>query len=54
MRVRDFKNWLESAGRCPAEMSLKTRLRELSKSSQLSKCDDQAALKAQGLAWSFA
>jgi len=29
VRVRDFENWLESAGRSPAEMSLKTRLREL-------------------------
>jgi hypothetical protein len=29
--VRDFENWLETAGRSPAEMSLKTRLRELLK-----------------------
>src|SRR5438128_8261198 len=29
VRVRDFENWLESAGCSPAEMSLKTRLREL-------------------------
>jgi hypothetical protein len=29
VHVRDFENWLESAGRSPAEMSLKTRLREL-------------------------
>jgi hypothetical protein len=29
VRVPDFENWLESAGRSPAEMSLKTRLREL-------------------------
>jgi hypothetical protein len=29
VRVRDFENWLQSAGRSPAEMSLKTRLREL-------------------------
>jgi hypothetical protein len=26
VRVRDFENWLESAGRSPAEMSLKTGL----------------------------
>jgi hypothetical protein len=29
VRVRDFENWLESAGRSPAEMSLEMRLREL-------------------------
>jgi hypothetical protein len=29
VRVRDFENWLESAGRSPAEMALKSRLREL-------------------------
>jgi len=30
VRMRDFKSWLESTGRTPVEMSLKTRLRELS------------------------
>ena len=29
VRVKDFENWLESAGRNPAEMSLKSRLRLL-------------------------
>jgi hypothetical protein len=29
VRVRDFEQWLESQGRTPAEMSLKSRLREL-------------------------
>ena len=29
VRLRDFEQWLESQGRTPAEMSLKTRLREL-------------------------
>lgn len=29
VRVKDFETWLESTGRSPAEMSLKTRLREL-------------------------
>ena len=29
VRVKDFDNWLESAGRNPAEMSLKSRLRQL-------------------------
>jgi hypothetical protein len=29
VRVRDFENWLESVGRSPAEMSLKTGLRKL-------------------------
>jgi hypothetical protein len=29
VRMRDFENWLESAGRSPAEMSLKSRLRQL-------------------------
>ena len=29
VRMRDFEAWLESNGRSPAEMSLKTRLREL-------------------------
>jgi hypothetical protein len=28
-RMRDFEAWLESVGRSPAEMSLKTRLRQL-------------------------
>jgi hypothetical protein len=31
VRVHDFENWLESAGRSPAEMILKTRLRQLLK-----------------------
>jgi hypothetical protein len=31
VRVKDFEAWLESGGRSPAEMSLKTRLRELLK-----------------------
>jgi len=29
VRVREFEQWLESQGRTPAEMSLKSRLREL-------------------------
>jgi hypothetical protein len=29
VRVRDFEQWLESQGRTPAEMSLKSRLRAL-------------------------
>jgi hypothetical protein len=29
VRVRDFERWLESQGRSPAEMSLKSRLRQL-------------------------
>jgi hypothetical protein len=29
MRIRDFYNWLEAAGRSPAEMALMTRLRSL-------------------------
>jgi hypothetical protein len=29
VRMRDFEAWLESNGRSPAEMSLKSRLREL-------------------------
>jgi hypothetical protein len=29
VRVHDFERWLESQGRTPAEMSLKSRLREL-------------------------
>ena len=29
VRIKDFRNWLESAGRTPAEMALKTRLREM-------------------------
>jgi hypothetical protein len=29
VRVKDFVAWLESAGRSPAEMSLKSRLRNL-------------------------
>ena len=29
IRVTDFENWLESAGRNPAEMSLKSRLCQL-------------------------
>jgi len=29
VRVRDFEAWLKSAGRTPAEMSLKTRLQQL-------------------------
>jgi len=30
--IRDFENWLESAPRSPAEMTLKTRLRQLLRS----------------------
>jgi hypothetical protein len=29
VQVRDFVNWLDSAGRTPAEMALKTRLRNM-------------------------
>jgi hypothetical protein len=29
VRIRDFEAWLESVGRSPAEMTLKTRLRQL-------------------------
>jgi hypothetical protein len=29
VRMRDFEAWLESAGRSPAEMSLKSRMRQL-------------------------
>ncbi len=29
VHIRDFEAWLESAGRTPAEMSLKSRLRRL-------------------------
>jgi hypothetical protein len=29
VRIRDFQNWLESAGRSPAEMALKNRLRDI-------------------------
>jgi hypothetical protein len=29
VRMRDFESWLESAARSPAEMTLKTRLRQL-------------------------
>jgi hypothetical protein len=31
VRVQDFERWLESQGRSPAEVSLKNRLRELSR-----------------------
>jgi hypothetical protein len=31
VRVLDFERWLESQGRSPAEVSLKNRLRELSR-----------------------
>jgi hypothetical protein len=31
IRIQDFERWLESEGRTPAEMSLKSRLRELLK-----------------------
>jgi hypothetical protein len=31
VRVREFEQWLESQGRTPAEMSLKSRLRDLMK-----------------------
>jgi len=29
VRIREFERWLESQGQTPAEMSLKSRLREL-------------------------
>ena len=32
VRMRDFEAWLESNGRSPAEMALKSRLRELLRS----------------------
>jgi hypothetical protein len=32
VQLRDFERWLDSRGRSPAEVSLKTRLRELLKS----------------------
>jgi len=32
VRVRDFEQWLESQGRTPAEMIVKSRLRELMRS----------------------
>jgi len=32
VRVQDFERWLESEGRTPAEVSLKSRLRELLRS----------------------
>ncbi len=28
-RIKDFENWLDSAGRSPAEMALKSRLRDI-------------------------
>jgi hypothetical protein len=31
VRIRDFESWLESTARSPAEISLKTRLRQLLK-----------------------
>jgi hypothetical protein len=31
VRTRDFESWLESASRSPAEMALKSRLRDLLK-----------------------
>ncbi|MGO9606607.1 MAG: hypothetical protein ACLQAT_25010 [Candidatus Binataceae bacterium] len=31
VRIRDFENWLESAARSPADMTLKNRLRALVK-----------------------
>jgi hypothetical protein len=34
VRMRDFEAWLESNGRSPAEMALKTRLRRLLANSQ--------------------
>jgi hypothetical protein len=42
VRVHDFENWLESADRSPAEMSLKTRLRELLKSRDFSRVHHHA------------
>jgi hypothetical protein len=29
VRIRDFQNWLDSAGKSPAEMALKNRLRTI-------------------------
>jgi len=29
VRIKDFENWLESAGKSPAEMALKSRLRDI-------------------------
>jgi hypothetical protein len=29
VRIKDFENWLESAGRSPSEMALKSRLRDI-------------------------
>ena len=29
VRIKDFENWLDSAGRSPAEMALKSRLRDI-------------------------
>jgi hypothetical protein len=29
VQIRDFYNWLEAAGRSPAEMALKSRLRDI-------------------------
>ena len=29
VRIRDFQNWLDSAGKSPAEMALKNRLRAI-------------------------
>jgi hypothetical protein len=29
VRIRDFESWLEAAGRSPAEMALKSRLRDI-------------------------
>ena len=29
VRIKDFENWLDSAGKSPAEMALKSRLRDI-------------------------
>jgi hypothetical protein len=29
VRIKDFENWLDSAGKSPAEMALKNRLRDI-------------------------
>jgi hypothetical protein len=29
VRIEDFENWRESAGKSPAEMALKSRLRDI-------------------------
>jgi hypothetical protein len=29
VRIKDFENWLESGGKSPAEMALKSRLRDI-------------------------